>query len=63
MCSKYILLGRTNKEIARELDIAEGTVKIHLAALFAQFGAHNRTELATRAQGMLNGTAARGDGR
>ena len=54
----YILRGRTNKEIARELDIAEGTVKIHLAALFAQFGAHNRTELATRAQGMLNGTAA-----
>jgi DNA-binding NarL/FixJ family response regulator len=54
---KSILQGRTNKEIARELDIAEGTVKIHLAALFAQFGAHNRTELATRAQGMLNGKA------
>ena len=45
-----ILRGRSNKEIARELDIAEGTVKIHLAALFAQFGARNRTELATRAQ-------------
>lgn len=45
-----ILRGLANKEIARELDIAEGTVKIHLAALFAQFGARNRTELATRAQ-------------
>jgi len=42
--------GLANKEIARELDIAEGTVKIHLAALFARFGARNRTELATRAQ-------------
>jgi DNA-binding NarL/FixJ family response regulator len=51
----YILQGRSNKEIARELDIAEGTVKIHLAALFGHFGAHNRTELATRAQGLLNG--------
>jgi DNA-binding NarL/FixJ family response regulator len=51
----YIVQGRSNKEIARELDIAEGTVKIHLAALFVHFGAHNRTELATRAQGMLNG--------
>lgn len=51
----YILQGRSNKEIARELDIAEGTVKIHLAALFVHFGAHNRTELATRAQGLLNG--------
>jgi DNA-binding NarL/FixJ family response regulator len=56
----YIVLGRTNKEIARELDIAEGTVKIHLAALFAQFGAHNRTELATRAQGILNGATPPG---
>lgn len=51
----YILQGRSNKEIARELDIAEGTVKIHLAALFGHFSAHNRTELATRAQGLLNG--------
>jgi DNA-binding NarL/FixJ family response regulator len=51
----YIVQGRSNKEIARELDIAEGTVKIHLAALFVHFGAHNRTELATRAQGLLNG--------
>ena len=31
-----------------ELDIAEGTVKIHLAALFTHFGARNRTELATK---------------
>ena len=54
----YILQGRSNKEIARELDIAEGTVKIHLAALFGHFGAHNRTELATRAQGLLNGSGA-----
>ncbi|MGH6816656.1 MAG: response regulator [Hyphomicrobiaceae bacterium] len=42
--------GLSNKEIARQLDLAEGTVKIHLAALFARFGARNRTELATRAQ-------------
>ncbi len=40
--------GLSNKEIARELEIAEGTVKIHLAALFSHFGARNRTELATR---------------
>lgn len=54
----YILQGRSNKEIARQLDIAEGTVKIHLAALFGHFGAHNRTELATRAQLMQNGQKA-----
>jgi DNA-binding NarL/FixJ family response regulator len=44
-----IVRGLSNKEIARELDIAEGTVKIHLAALFSHFGARNRTELAMRA--------------
>ena len=38
--------GLTNKEIARNLAIAEGTVKIHLAGLFAAFGVRNRTELA-----------------
>lgn len=45
-----ILRGRSNKEVARDLGIAEGTVKIHLAALFTVFAARNRTELATRAQ-------------
>jgi len=45
-----ILRGLSNKEIARELEIAEGTVKIHLAALFNQFAVRNRTELALRTQ-------------
>ena len=49
---KCVLRGLSNKEIGRDLDIAEGTVKIHLAALFAQFHARNRTELATRAQSL-----------
>jgi DNA-binding NarL/FixJ family response regulator len=47
-----ILRGRSNKEVARDLSIAEGTVKIHLAALFTIFSARNRTELATRAQAL-----------
>lgn len=45
---RCICRGFSNKEIARELDIAEGTVKIHVAALFAHFGVRNRTELATK---------------
>jgi len=47
-----IVRGLSNKEIARDLDIAEGTVKIHLAALFSHFEARNRTELAMRAPPM-----------
>ena len=30
--------------LARELDLAEGTVKIHLAAIFRALNARNRTE-------------------
>jgi DNA-binding NarL/FixJ family response regulator len=34
--------GMGNKEIARRLDIAEGTVKVHLNAAFRALGVHNR---------------------
>jgi len=45
--------GRSNKRIARELDVAENTVKIHVAAILRALGAANRTEAAViaRAQG------------
>lgn len=36
--------GRTNREIARELDISERTVKFHVSAILAKLGAGNRTE-------------------
>jgi DNA-binding NarL/FixJ family response regulator len=38
--------GMSNKEIARHLKIAEGTTKIHTAALLRALGARNRTEAA-----------------
>lgn len=41
-----VAMGRTNKEIARELRLAEGTVKIHLHAIYRQLGLRNRTQLA-----------------
>ncbi|MDJ0878236.1 MAG: response regulator transcription factor [Halieaceae bacterium] len=36
--------GKPNKVIAREMNIAEGTVKTHLSAAFKALGVHNRTE-------------------
>lgn len=36
--------GKSNKLIARELDIAEGTVKLHLTAAFRALNVSNRTE-------------------
>lgn len=38
--------GKSNKEIARALNIAEGTVKVHVAAVFRLFGVHNRVSAA-----------------
>jgi DNA-binding NarL/FixJ family response regulator len=39
-----LLKGRASKEIARSLDIAEGTVKIHLAAIYRTLGVRTRAE-------------------
>lgn len=44
--------GKPNKAIARILDITEGTVKIHLVAIFQALGVKNRTEAVIAAQEM-----------
>ena len=41
-----IALGRRNKEIGRELNVTEGTVKMHLHRIYAKLDVKNRTELA-----------------
>jgi DNA-binding NarL/FixJ family response regulator len=43
-----LLKGQASKEIARTLDIAEGTVKIHLAAIYRAFGVRTRAEAIAR---------------
>lgn len=42
--------GRSNKEIARLLDMTEHTVKFHLKNIFAKLGAERRTEAVARAK-------------
>jgi DNA-binding NarL/FixJ family response regulator len=43
---KLLAGGLSNKEIARDLHIAEATAKIHVAAIMRTLGARNRTEAA-----------------
>ena len=45
-----LLAGKSNKVICRELDLAEGTVKIHVAAVLRALNAANRLEAVVAAQ-------------
>jgi LuxR family maltose regulon positive regulatory protein len=45
-----IALGRTNKEIARQLIVAPGTVKAHTSSIYRKLDVANRTEAAARAR-------------
>lgn len=45
--------GLPNKLIARELDLSEGTVKVHLLAIFRALNVRNRTEAVVAAQKKL----------
>ncbi len=42
-------MGLPNKSIAKTLDAAEGTVKLHVAAILHALGARNRTQAVTEA--------------
>lgn len=42
----FVAQGHRNRDIARELGITEGTVKVYLHSLYQKLGIENRTELA-----------------
>ncbi|HEV7606710.1 MAG TPA: response regulator transcription factor [Steroidobacteraceae bacterium] len=47
---QLLAAGRSNKEIARELDVSPNTVKTHVAKLFGKLEARRRTEAISRAR-------------
>jgi two-component system nitrate/nitrite response regulator NarL len=47
--------GLRNRDIAAQLGVTEGTVKVYLHAIFDKLGVDNRTELAMRAGDLLRG--------
>jgi DNA-binding NarL/FixJ family response regulator len=63
-----LVQGKTNKEIAIALKLGEGTVKIHMAAIFRYFGVNNRAAAAVagarpypnRPRGILNEGPSKG---
>lgn len=51
---ELLVKGQSNKEIARTLDLGEGTVKIHLAALFRNLEVRNRATAAVAGAKLLD---------
>jgi DNA-binding CsgD family transcriptional regulator len=47
---ELLAAGRSNKEIARRLDVSPNTVKTHVTKLFAKLDARRRTEAILRAR-------------
>ena len=54
---RHLIEGDSNKSIARKIDIAEATVKVHVKAILRKIGAQNRTQAAI--WGMNNEPLAR----
>ncbi|HUE76144.1 MAG TPA: response regulator transcription factor [Chloroflexota bacterium] len=49
---KLIAQGKTNAEIARDLNISPGTVKVHVERIISKLGVSDRTQAAVRAVAM-----------
>lgn len=49
---RLLAVGKSNKEIARDLGMAEGTVKIHITAIFRALAVVNRTQAVLTAKKM-----------
>ncbi|MFT5742166.1 MAG: DNA-binding NarL/FixJ family response regulator [Paracoccaceae bacterium] len=50
---ELLVTGKSNKEMARAMDISEGTVKFHLSSAFRLLNATNRVEAATAGMDLL----------
>ncbi len=51
---EFLVEGKSNKEIARKLHLAEGTVKVHMAALFRGLGVTSRSAAAVAGAKLLS---------
>jgi DNA-binding NarL/FixJ family response regulator len=46
---RLVAAGRTNREVANDLFVAEGTVKAHVASIYRKLGVHSRAEAVFKA--------------
>ncbi len=55
---RLVVQGMSNKEIARALNLGEGTVKVHMAAIFRKLGVNRRAAVAVVGAQLLTEMAA-----
>ena len=48
----YLARGESNKEIARRLDLTEGTIKVYVRELMRHFSAKNRMQVVLKASAL-----------
>ena len=56
---RCLIKGNSNKCIARKMDIAEGTVKVHVKAILRKIRVHNRTQAAIWGQPRVTDTSGK----
>ncbi len=57
----FLAQGKSNKEIARDLDLSPNTIKTHLSNLYQKLGTKNRTQAVTKAAKLSINPIARTD--
>jgi len=48
-----LAIGQSNRDIAGNLSLSEGTVKVHITAIFKALGVKNRTQAMLMAQDII----------
>ena len=56
---RMLVEGKSNKEIARALNLGPGTIKVHLTAIFRNLGVSNRARAAVAGERLLRSTPPR----
>ena len=58
MCIRDRSKGLSNKLIARELDLSENTIKVHVSAILRALGLNNRTQAGLMGQKLASTLAS-----
>ena len=59
---RYVMLGESNKQIARRTGVSVGTVEAHLSKAYGKLGVRSRSQLATHLPAIRSASAGVDEG-